>query len=580
MISKKTESSFSIKPRLKIKNNFTTNPFDGIKVKSRSLIYKSFVPNFVLVGNSYTKIDSYSDNFIGDLSDLSNILFEDFNTYFTFVLGKSRVIYICIHSFAISYIKSPIVSILALVYESLNYFTEQANPLIISLKNTILDLLQILINEYRESIIFFSDEILPEIIDVLLKILKTFRKLIHASSKLCVSPILGLLLLSLIASPLNASASNISSTIEIKNEIKETAFATTPNYNKFDGLDNTISKTDFTLLKTNLINDLNPDRLLTSQQLYYSKNGDTIDSISLNSGVEKNKLTLSNFHINFEDILVDLNDKPVYLSKENIWIKNKKTLSISSLAKLINSDENTLRNLQINSVLNNYSTNSNIQIPFGDQKTALANLSILKQEKIIFDDFNIIERETSIFNAQEAQRLIDEQKKQELLNAELLANQNISKETVTSNEEKPVQNTEPAKKPVDSNTKSQAIAGSNLTVWPATGTMSRCNLSYHLACDIANRVGTAIVAFRSGRVIEAGWKTGGYGNMVLIDHGNGLESIYMHLSSVSVKVGQNVVAGEFIGSMGSTGNSTGSHLHFGIFENGREVTPYKFLTWR
>lgn len=84
--------------------------------------------------------------------------------------------------------------------------------------------------------------------------------------------------------------------------------------------------------------------------------------------------------------------------------------------------------------------------------------------------------------------------------------------------------------------------------------------------DIANSKGTAIYAAAEGKVIVAkvgGWN-GGYGNYIVIQHGNGMQSLYAHLSSVNVSRGQSVAQGELIGGMGSTGNSTGSHLHFEI----------------
>lgn len=84
--------------------------------------------------------------------------------------------------------------------------------------------------------------------------------------------------------------------------------------------------------------------------------------------------------------------------------------------------------------------------------------------------------------------------------------------------------------------------------------------------DIASSPGTAIYAAASGKVIIAkmgGWN-GGYGNYIVVQHANGMQSLYAHLSSINVSRGQNVTQGELIGGMGSTGNSTGTHLHFEI----------------
>ncbi len=87
----------------------------------------------------------------------------------------------------------------------------------------------------------------------------------------------------------------------------------------------------------------------------------------------------------------------------------------------------------------------------------------------------------------------------------------------------------------------------------------------------------SIMASDHGKVIFAGWKSG-YGNCIIIDHQNGYETLYGHLSKISVKEGESVTKGEKIGIMGSTGNSTGVHLHFEIMKNGIQHNPMKFLS--
>lgn len=102
----------------------------------------------------------------------------------------------------------------------------------------------------------------------------------------------------------------------------------------------------------------------------------------------------------------------------------------------------------------------------------------------------------------------------------------------------------------------------------------------HKGIDIArtNRsTKPTIVAAESGTIEKAGNTGNGYGNMVIINHGNGLKTLYAHLSSFDVKVGQKVERGNKIGVMGSTGNSTGIHLHFEVHENGNPINPVPFL---
>ena len=101
---------------------------------------------------------------------------------------------------------------------------------------------------------------------------------------------------------------------------------------------------------------------------------------------------------------------------------------------------------------------------------------------------------------------------------------------------------------------------------------------FHQGLDIANSLGTPIVAADGGKVIFAGWNNYGYGNCVQIDHGNGLVTLYGHmLTTPMVSVGQTVSKGQQIGKMGSTGASTGSHLHFGVQKNGTWVNPVNYL---
>jgi murein DD-endopeptidase MepM/ murein hydrolase activator NlpD len=123
-----------------------------------------------------------------------------------------------------------------------------------------------------------------------------------------------------------------------------------------------------------------------------------------------------------------------------------------------------------------------------------------------------------------------------------------------------------------------APAGSGNFSWPAAGYISQGYWRAHPAIDIAGRLGAPVSAADSGFVVTAGggWN-GGYGNHVIIDHGNGFTTLYAHLNSVFVKPGETVSRGQQIGTMGSTGNSTGPHLHFEIRYNGVPYNPANYL---
>lgn len=98
----------------------------------------------------------------------------------------------------------------------------------------------------------------------------------------------------------------------------------------------------------------------------------------------------------------------------------------------------------------------------------------------------------------------------------------------------------------------------------------------HLGVDWGAKRGTPIYAVNSGRVIYAGWMRG-YGKVVKIDHGRGYVSLYAHQSRIKVRKGSYVKRGQVIGAVGSTGRSTGPHLHFGLYKNGRAINPLKVL---
>lgn len=99
--------------------------------------------------------------------------------------------------------------------------------------------------------------------------------------------------------------------------------------------------------------------------------------------------------------------------------------------------------------------------------------------------------------------------------------------------------------------------------------------SFHTGIDIAGSIGDQVVASLSGKVVSAGWYNSVYGNVVIINHGNNIQTFYAHLNEVLVEKGQEIIAGSSIGKMGSTGLSTGAHLHFEIRINGEHVDPSK-----
>jgi murein DD-endopeptidase MepM/ murein hydrolase activator NlpD len=132
-----------------------------------------------------------------------------------------------------------------------------------------------------------------------------------------------------------------------------------------------------------------------------------------------------------------------------------------------------------------------------------------------------------------------------------------------------------------------ALAAATPSIWPAHGWLTSRMGSrqdpvsgeddFHAGLDIAGEKGQPIYATAAGRISEASYQSG-YGNLVVVDHGFGLETKYGHLSSFTVKPGQSVKRGDVIGRLGATGRATGYHLHYEVRANGRLLNPLQLLT--
>lgn len=121
------------------------------------------------------------------------------------------------------------------------------------------------------------------------------------------------------------------------------------------------------------------------------------------------------------------------------------------------------------------------------------------------------------------------------------------------------------------------IKGSSNFIWPTSGVITQYPIWYHMAVDIANPAAPLVIAADTGTVTYAGCLRYGYGCHVVIDHGNGYQSLYAHLQRYDVSAGQVVSQGQQLGLMGSTGRSTGTHLHFEIRSGENLLNPLNFL---
>ncbi len=128
----------------------------------------------------------------------------------------------------------------------------------------------------------------------------------------------------------------------------------------------------------------------------------------------------------------------------------------------------------------------------------------------------------------------------------------------------------PAIQPVSNKDLRQTASGYGMRIDPIYGTAK-----FHSGMDFSAQTGTDVYATGDGTVVRAGWETG-YGNTIIINHGFGYNTWYAHLNTMAAKVGQKVVRGEVIGTVGSTGKSTGPHLHYEVHVRGQVVNPVNY----
>ena len=119
--------------------------------------------------------------------------------------------------------------------------------------------------------------------------------------------------------------------------------------------------------------------------------------------------------------------------------------------------------------------------------------------------------------------------------------------------------------------------GTGRLLWPTSGGVTQYPSWYHMALDIADNSAPGVAAADGGTVILVEYFRYGYGFHVIVDHGNGLSTLYGHLQAIYVKPGDRVARGQIIGKMGSTGRSTGTHLHFEVRNGGIAVNPLPYI---
>lgn len=215
-------------------------------------------------------------------------------------------------------------------------------------------------------------------------------------------------------------------------------------------------------------------------------------------------------------------------------------------------------------------------------------VALQKGLEITYKYYEIASKDEVIENVEDketAEKLVNEIK--ELSDSEI--NLTINEKTTNSLEEVQIDELEVAKANtieklnIDTTEEISNINGIKIATLPVTGTISsrygvssKIRVSTHTGLDIATATGTPIKVIADGTVTFAAY-SGSYGYLVKVDHGNGVETWYGHTSKMLVKAGQEVKSGDTIALVGSTGNSTGPHLHFEVRINGEHVNPQKYL---
>lgn len=125
----------------------------------------------------------------------------------------------------------------------------------------------------------------------------------------------------------------------------------------------------------------------------------------------------------------------------------------------------------------------------------------------------------------------------------------------------------------------EPVTGRGVLIWPVDAHfLSGSDFSAdHPGIDLAAGLGSPVYAADSGMISVAGTDDAGYGNLIEIDHGNGVSTVYAHLSMIEVKVCQNVYAGQRIGLAGNTGSADGTYLHFEVFQDSKNIDPWSML---
>lgn len=293
--------------------------------------------------------------------------------------------------------------------------------------------------------------------------------------------------------------------------------------------------------------------------------------------------------IGFIIAIVLIKYKPMYEVKisgtEVGYIENKKELKETIKENIENYNEKNINSIEL-SESPEYELKL-VEKTQEDNKSEVI-IALQKELEITYKYYEIVSDDKVIENVEDeetAEKIVNEIK--ELSNNEKILK--INEKTTKDIQDIQISTLETAKENIveklniETTKEITNINGIKIATLPVTGTISsrygvssKIRVSTHTGLDIASATGTQIKAVADGKVTKAEY-SGSYGYLVKVDHGNGVETWYGHTSKMLVKEGQEVKAGDIIALVGSTGNSTGPHLHFEIRINGEHINPQKYL---
>lgn len=300
--------------------------------------------------------------------------------------------------------------------------------------------------------------------------------------------------------------------------------------------------------------------------------------------------------------LITVRSKPMYRVKisgvELGYIQNKQALEEKVKQSIIKEEEKNVDTIDIN-------VNPEYTLTFVDNTMETKEeqmIETVKQDAIITYkyyelalDNQMIDRVNTLEEAEQLVNQMKEEKKEQVLDFSIIekytekieevktTDLEVAKNEIQTKVDEKIEEVQKQKEEIERINRMPEINGIKLAYTPIKGTItsrygvsSRMRSSNHTGLDIATSTGTPIKVVASGTVTCATNK-GAYGNIVKVNHGNGVETWYAHTSKMYVTEGQKVEAGEVIATVGSTGNSTGPHLHLEIRLNGQHLNPQDYL---